>query len=474
MNNKQIDYDVSVTKIIDEWIQLSATNEERYFKYSLSRFVIPDIYSAIRDKIFNIEAFKIEKRFDFSGKLKKIFFSLFWFIKWIYFRAFVKNDGIIICALNLSYKNSPVYLKLLLELAREHNLKIVHFNSSTSLLDLFRGQLYCFPYQLIPIKKNNFPTYYEIETIKSNLNEIVYNNLKIKIDLDGKFNQQITMLNRLYSSFSEMVAQIVLNNKIKLYFNDGDFSSNRVLFNYCCNQINIKTVCTDHAVIFNKHLHLNSFSDYHLAWGNHQLDRIKLYFNKTPGKIFVVGNPEVNSLNMKFSPEGKSIIYFLPSFNSPLFQTINRSLSYSLFIAKKIQYSLSETFPQYKLFIKPHPADKLDELIKKENLNIWSEKVRNTEIVSLCIVEDSSVYYELLNHDTNVLYVKDIEGNDSIGVNNLKSVFAFEKAESFTFVFHEITQNKLDKEERKRLKKHYSQLGFHDNFMNSFQEILLD
>ncbi len=466
-------YDKVVSKIIEDWVSLSGNEVERFYKRALSRFVIPEIYDKVRTEILNQTVVKSESKKDFLIGMEKVLFSFFWLLKWYWFRVFIKNKNVIVCSLNLSQYNSNHYLKSILGFGRKNNITVVHYNSSLHFSHLFKKNFFCFPHSVfkyLDSKKGNSDF---LPKFKNELEQLIKNDLGIEINYGNNFDGLYFILCKMHFSFDEMMDNIRMENKILFYLTDGDFSSNKVLFNLSCSARNVKTVSIDHSFIFNNHYHLNSFSIYNLVWGKYQVDRIDKYFEQKPKQIIIVGKPALSVEKSNYSIKGKSVVYYLSSFQNPLFQSVYRSFDHSLNMAQKIGNSLRNDFPDYSFFIKPHPADNINEKLKAKGFKIWENENKEKNEIMLVVAEDSSICIDLLGCNTNILYLKDSNNTDNVGFGQNLSVYTMVISDNFTDLFRKIIveENFIVRTE---LTEFFSSSNFEFKFYRALQFIIED
>lgn len=467
-------YDQSVSKLIEEWVSLSGSEYERNWKRALSRFVIPEIYNKVRTEILNQSALITDVKYDYQVGLKKIVFSILWLLKWSWFKVFAQKTNVIVCSLNLSQYNSVRYIDSILDFSRKYKITVVHFNSSLQFRHLFKLNLFCFPYSLFKFAGNKKGNTEILKGFEIELDQLCKKEFGFEFNGKGKLDNLFIRLNRMHLTFDEMVDKILKSsNKLEFYFTDGDFSSNKVLFNMSCTRRNIKTVSIDHSFIFNNSYHLNTFSEYNLVWGKYQADRIEKYYDQKPREIIVVGKPKTVKKDSTYSLKGKSVVYYFSSFQNPLFQSVYRSLDYTLTMAHNIRNSIKSDFQQYKFFVKPHPADHINEKMKTEGFNIWGLDSKPSDEICLVIAEDSSVCIDLLGFSTNILYIKDSNNADNIGFESNKSVCTMVCTDDFAEVFQKMKFGENDVE-RNDMIEYYSGSDYDSKFRKALLFIIED
>lgn len=238
-----------------------------------------------------------------------------------------------------------------------------------------------------------------------------------------KLNLEIneTEYHLLKSSFISSLRQIdfclhlLEGRKVSAYLATHEFPKTEAALIQLCNSRDIPTFVLQHAFYrtYNQPGQINSIS---AAYGNLRASKVLAWGKKTAGdlkslglkqsRIKIVGNPKyqttLSSFQIKKLPNQERevlVVFFLISASYTNSKTINKKL------LNLAEYTLENT--NYRVKIKPHPLNYIEhykeEVSRLDNFTNFDGLYSNRETItqslqeaSLCIAENSTVYFEAL------------------------------------------------------------------------------
>ncbi len=469
--------DKSISEFLDVWYSDNSQEMLSILKLSLTKEILSIISKEHSSKKKNKFLLGYRNSGRIIWSLKKTFWFLLWWFKWILGFKTHKNKKVLLAALGSNLNNIDVYLEQLAITAKKNNCIIVLLNIIESYKHFRNHQLFYYP-RFFYVKSHNVNKEkiidYASEIIKAIRSLTVKNN--IQFSLNSKYLvDPIKDLMRDYSGFSYLIEKLISPKQIVGLVQDYDYTYNKYVYYKIASRNGIKTCTIDGSLALYQHLYRKTFSDYHLVWGEYN----KIFILKNnpidPSKILVIGKPlKLEKSSVQFTGNCNLWVYIAQSYTDPSMFMSGRDYASFEKSVKMLSDFQKKNYPEDHFILKIHPSDKSANYrlgITKSPKGSVFELVKNARII---FVEDTTLAVELFANNFPIVYVLDKFVNDNIGLVSKGLMSGIDMTGEFDKTIKKSLEKKTETESHEIEKTMIYYFGNFDenNFQNAIEKIL--
>lgn len=400
------DFDNKIKEFVTKWEGSTCDVEESAIKKSLTYEITTQIYEYFRKRLFTSDNKYLRKRL--LGRFRNLYEVIrhsFWYlpfcIKWIIFTLTSRDKSYILLSLLPDKKHSTNYITSILKNEKINNTTLIHFGMFYNWKLLFNSRFFCYPhffYRLFFIKHDSSYKVIIEKKITENINDI----FGIKCDIEIELSKKLLILN----SFMFLINHILRKDKILFFIQDLDFMTNGYIYNYCCNQNNIKSIAIDHSILLMQNQFINRTSDYFLVWGQYQKNRLKEISKIKDESIIIIGHPDKSYKTKHIrNSKKKNWLYLMQGYQFAIVHMIGRTPQNTIENIRRLKESLNNISPDGKIIVKPHPLDKFTPQSIYHDYISYEKTDNLIQDIDIVFFEDTSSVFDCLVYPVKLVYI---------------------------------------------------------------------